>query len=69
MKKGYSKEDVVRELKALQGDRTQREFAAAIKVSQPYLGDVLLGNRWPGKKILDYLDLEHGFIRKSKRAA
>jgi hypothetical protein len=74
MRKGYSKADVAKELKRLQGKMTQREFSAVIGISQPYLTDLLLGNRWPGKKILDYLagtglELEPGFIRKPKRAA
>lgn len=72
MTKGYSKGDIAGKLKKLQGNLTQREFATIVGVSQPYLGDVLQGNRWPGKKLLDYLrnseglDLEHGFIERSK---
>ena len=68
MKKGYTKEDVIKKLKTLQGASTQREFAAKMGITQQYLNDVLLGNRAPGKKILEYLGLEVGYI-KSERAA
>lgn len=69
VKKGFSGRDVVTALKSLQGSMTQREFATLIGVSQSYLWAVLLEKVAPGKKILDYLDLEHGYIKKSERAA
>lgn len=66
--KGYTTGDVLNMLKARQAGRTQREFAAEIGITQQYLCDVLQGNRKPGRKMLDYLGLEAGFI-KPKRAA
>lgn len=63
MKKGYTKDDVVKRLKSLQGGQTQSQFAAKMDVTQQYLNDVLLGNRKPGKKILGYLGFEAGYIK------
>lgn len=69
MQKGYSLKQVVAMLKKHQGNATQRELAERIGISQTYLSDVLNERGLPGKAILDYLDLEQGFIPKSESAA
>jgi transcriptional regulator with XRE-family HTH domain len=63
MLRGYTTEDVLKMLRYRQGEKTQREFAAEIEITQQHLSDVLAGNRGPGTKILAYLGLEPGFIK------
>jgi hypothetical protein len=64
MIRAYTAEEALEMLKRRQGTKTQREFAAEIGVTQQYLGDVLLGNRGIGTKLLTYLGLEVGYIKK-----
>lgn len=68
MKRGFTKDEVVGRLKAIQGTRTQREFATALGVTQQNLCDVYQGNRNPGKKILDFLGLEPGYVKPENAA-
>ena len=54
----WRKEDVVEQLKKDQGERSLRTYAANIGCSASYLSDVYNGNRDPGPKLLDHLNLE-----------
>jgi transcriptional regulator with XRE-family HTH domain len=50
--------DPIALLKARLSTQSQRELAAEMSCSEPYLSDVLRGRRGPGPKILAYLGLE-----------
>ena len=66
--RGFNTDEVLKMLRARMGQRTQRDFAAELGVSQQYLCDVYQGKRAPAKKMLQFLGLEPGYI-KSERAA
>jgi hypothetical protein len=55
--KVYTRDDVIRMLKAKQGSQRAKYFAQEIGVSAPYLNDVYAGNRTPSHKILSFLGL------------
>lgn len=66
MPKTYNLESVLRRLAKRQGDRTQRELAAEVGVSQQHLNDVLAGRRPPGPAVLNYLGLEKAYVESPK---
>ena len=45
---------------------TQKSLAKKLGISQQYLSDVLRGNRYPGKKLLDGLNLEKVILYRYK---
>jgi helix-turn-helix protein len=49
--------EVVDLIRTGQGEMSQREYAALIGISAPYLGDIYNGKRSPGRKILKYFGL------------
>jgi hypothetical protein len=59
--KAFTREQVIKALRKAQGDRTAKDFAAAIGVSQPYLSDVYHGRRYPGPRILNVLGLQTAY--------
>ena len=54
----WRKEDVIKQLKAAQGDSSLRAYASSIGCSAAYLSDIYNNRREPGQKILDELGLE-----------
>ena len=54
----WRREDLIAELKKLQGERTQKELAAQIGCSTAYLNDVYHGRREPGDRIATALGVE-----------
>jgi transcriptional regulator with XRE-family HTH domain len=54
----WRKEEVVEELEKDKGDRSLRDYAAAVGCSVGHLSDVFNGKRPPSEKLLDHLDLE-----------
>jgi len=55
--KQLTSSEVVARLKQMQGERSLREFAGAIRVSAPYLSDVYLGRRAVGPKLCKLLGI------------
>lgn len=45
---------------------TQKSLAEKFGISPQYLGDILHGNRFPGKKLLDAMGIERVVIYKYK---
>ena len=56
--KALTKKQLIEALRKMQGDRTAKDFAASIGVSQAYLSDVYHGRREPGPAILGLLGLQ-----------
>lgn len=54
----WRKEDVIKKLKADQGTRSLRQYAAAIGCSTSNIAQTYSGAREPSKQLLDYLNLE-----------
>lgn len=52
MARKLTKDQVISMLVARQGNRTQRDLAKELKISQAYLCDVINGRREPGYQIL-----------------
>lgn len=48
---------VIRKLRARQGQRSLRQFARELGISAAYLSDIYLGRREPGPKVLGPLGL------------
>jgi transcriptional regulator with XRE-family HTH domain len=46
---------------------SQKELAARLKISTPYLNDILLGRRDPSKKILNAIGFEEVKIYRPKQ--
>ena len=61
MKRQYTTDQVIEYMRKRQGQRTQREFAEELGVSQQYLCDVYLRRREPGDSILKNL----GIVRRT----
>lgn len=57
MKKQYTAEQVIELMRKRQGDRTQREFARELGITQQYLCDLYLRRRNPGEAVLRNLGL------------
>lgn len=66
--KAYTQDEVIEMIRKRIGNKTQREFALEIGVSQQYLNDILQGRRTPGPSILGYLGLEKAFIQSEQTA-
>ncbi len=47
-----------------QGNRTAKEFAEELGISQAYLSDIYAAKRDPGPSVLEKLQLERDFIYK-----
>jgi transcriptional regulator with XRE-family HTH domain len=45
-------------LRKRQGDRTQKELAEELGISPQHLGDLLMGNRMPGKALRRKIGIE-----------
>lgn len=56
-KKQMSRDDVVKLMRKVQGDRTQRDFAVELGISQQYLCDIYKGAKDPGDTVLTALGL------------
>lgn len=64
---GLSIEGIIAALKvAVEVAGSKTEAAAKLGVSAVYLGDVINGNRTPGKKILDAMNLEPVTVYRRK---
>lgn len=61
-----TKEEVVQQLRSMQGERKQKEFANSIGIHPSYLCDIYKGRRDPGPKVLEALglDVEKGYTKK-----
>jgi len=57
MKKTLTAEDVVKELKRLQGEQTNAAFAERLGVTKAYLGDIYMNRRTPGPAVLSHLGI------------
>jgi transcriptional regulator with XRE-family HTH domain len=57
MAKLLTREKLIALLKRRQGERTQKEFAAELGISEPFLSDIYNGKRDPGEKVLDQLGI------------
>lgn len=65
----FSIDDIPRLLKEKQSEMRQKDYAAVIGVSAPFLANVVAGIRTPDVKILDYLGLEDaGQLYRAKGA-
>lgn len=53
-----TEEDVISIIRAEQGDKSLRKFAAEIGITAAYLSDLYLGRRSPGEKVLGYFGIE-----------
>jgi transcriptional regulator with XRE-family HTH domain len=74
MVKSYTREQVVTMLRKKIADTAGSQAVAAgnIGVSPQYLSDVLFGRRWPGVRVLEWLNLEERadvYVPKSTRLA
>jgi predicted transcriptional regulator len=56
-KKRYSRDEVIELLKKRQSDRTQKELAEELGISQQFLCDMYAGVRDPGVKVLESLGM------------
>jgi transcriptional regulator with XRE-family HTH domain len=59
-----TRDKLIAMLLRIKGKRTQLQLAEELGVSPQYIGDVLAGNREPGKKVLDALKLERVVMYK-----
>jgi Trp operon repressor len=57
MAKILTREQVIRELRRIQGTRTNREFAAELGIHESHIGQIYKGSRDPGESILSQLNL------------
>jgi transcriptional regulator with XRE-family HTH domain len=64
--KAFTKEQVIKALRKAQGDRTAKDFAASIGVSQAYLSDVYHGRREPGPSILSAIGLQRVYASQQE---
>ena len=62
--KQLTKAQVVELLRKKQGNRTARELAAELEVSEGYLSEIFSGTRRPGPMILEKLGLKEEAIYK-----
>jgi predicted transcriptional regulator len=72
MPKHYSYDQVMGILKKRQGERTQKELADDLGVSQQYLCDVFAGKRFIGERVLSALGMYREwayYIKKDEDAA
>jgi len=58
MAKLLAREDVVKKLRAMQGDRPQYKLAEELGIKQNFLGEIFRGTRNPGDAVLEQLGLE-----------
>lgn len=60
--------DVIKELKNILSDDgwTQKSLAEKLNISPQYLSDILRGNRNPGKKVLNGLNIEKVILYRYK---
>jgi len=52
-----TEEEVIRIIRAGQGDRSLRDYAREIGISAAYLSEIYAGTRSPGRKCLVYFDI------------
>lgn len=57
MTKNLNLDQVIALMKKLQGNRTNKDFAAQLGISGQFLGDIYAGKREPGEKALATLGL------------
>ena len=62
----YDSHAVIQMLIKRKGSRTQSELAAEIGIKPQYLSDVLNRRRDPGPAILNFLNLETAFVKRSQ---
>ena len=58
-----TKSDIIALIRIRQGEKTQREFADEMGISQQYLCDVLAERRDPGPAILEFLGIEKVYVQ------
>lgn len=54
--------DIPELLRKRQGDRTQRQLAEELAISPQHLGDMLSGNRMPGKALRQKMGIEKRIV-------
>lgn len=59
------KQDIIAELRKLQGDQSLRSFSASIGISSAYLCDIYKEKRGIGPKVLDYLGIQRKVVQQT----
>ena len=62
----YTADEVVNILRKRQGERTQREFAAELGITQQYLCDLYARHRDPGDTVIDKLGMTRRTVYEEK---
>jgi predicted transcriptional regulator len=57
MARMLTREQVIKELRRKQGERTNRDFAAELGIHESHIGQIYKGTRDPGESILSQLNL------------
>lgn len=61
------KNEMIKYLRAMQGDMTQKAFSSTIGCSTAYLSDIYSGKREPGPKVLKFVGFRKQITYKKWR--